>query len=267
MRLIMWDCENISPIPIIPYFKNLKNTNVVLIYGKEQKAVDIDAENVTSIVCKGTGHNYADFVLITELSRRIYTETYQSVSVVSRDTGFVAAIDFLKENGINIQKYNLLEFIAKYYKSLKIEEITHIDFSNPEKKPRETKTTIKEKTKRITKRNQTTTKTPKCKTVKISKTKNFSISHSLINHSKIVLEDKNEQNLVRSTVSFLSRMNKESSTNMSEAEFQKHLSNCYRDKESAFSFLTKEGLFSGNTLNITQSNIDKFRIKYEKTTT
>lgn len=114
MRLIVYDCENCYNQEIINKMQNFKGHDIVFIVGKEQ-VVHIPEKNfITIIRAKEICHNHADFIAVTELTRRLHMKKYQSACIITHDKGFNGAIDLLKEYGFSVNRYSLKDFVIKY---------------------------------------------------------------------------------------------------------------------------------------------------------
>lgn len=119
------DCENVYTKKLIPIIESLKNWKVILVVGHTQKIEVPNAKFVEVLKVDGSGHNYADFVIVTELSRQIMSTKYQSSCIISNDTGFNAAVNYLKKLGYIVNRYGLVEFKKRFdkKKSLEIKSI------------------------------------------------------------------------------------------------------------------------------------------------
>ena len=120
MRLMIIDCENTNCDIINETLQYLKLWQVVLVIGINQNNTYKKYDWVDELYVDGSGSNYADFVVVSELVEKINTNKYQSACVISDDLGFDTVIDYLKKQGHVVNKYSEYDFCKKFCKSDKL---------------------------------------------------------------------------------------------------------------------------------------------------
>ena len=116
MRLIVYDCENCYNQEVIDRMADFKGHEIVFVVGRNQKVSIPNKDFITIIRAKEVGHNHADFIAVTEMTRRLHTKKYQSTCMITKDKGFNGAVDLLKEYGFTVNRYSLKDFVIKYIK-------------------------------------------------------------------------------------------------------------------------------------------------------
>lgn len=119
MRLIVYDCENCYNQEVVDKMAEFKGHEIVFVLGRNQKVNIPERDFITVIRAKEVGHNHADFIAVTEMTRRLHTKKYQSTCMITKDKGFNGAVDLLKEYGFTVNRYSLQDFVIKYIKMFK----------------------------------------------------------------------------------------------------------------------------------------------------
>ena len=114
MRLIIYDCENCYNHKLAQKLSKMKKYEIVFVEGKRQNIKIKESETVTIIKSDKIAHNHADFIAITELSRRLHTKKYQSACIISNDKGFDGAIKLMREYGFSVNRYGPEIFERRY---------------------------------------------------------------------------------------------------------------------------------------------------------
>ena len=131
MRLVVIDCENCGDKDIEKVIREGIECEYCFVIGALQSATKYRelCSNADIVQCSKVGHNAADFVLIAVLAERLSTLRYTEAIVVSNDTGYEAAIDYLNIVGYNVKQSScsgganignlraMCGYIAKYCES------------------------------------------------------------------------------------------------------------------------------------------------------
>lgn len=106
-NVLVVDCENCYGKDTREILKNYKAWTIILVFGKFQ---EVDYSLITGNMqierSSLTSKNSADFVVVSIAASMLQSKEVEKLCIVSNDKGFDSAVNYLRKNGHNINRYN-----------------------------------------------------------------------------------------------------------------------------------------------------------------
>ena len=109
--LLVIDGENAFNSIVREKVSKLKNTQATVVIGKRQNITGIDCEDIEVIRVVVERKNSVDFVVVSVVADKMTTRKYSNAIILSDDTGFDSAVQYLKSAGYRVRRVGYREFI------------------------------------------------------------------------------------------------------------------------------------------------------------
>lgn len=223
MRLIIYDCENCYKENLAKRLSKMQKYEIVFVVGKRQNIKIKESEAVTILKSDKIAHNHADFIAVTELSRRLHTKKYQSACIISNDKGFDGAINLMREYGFSVNRYGPETFERRYRCALE----KTVENKNP--------------------------------TYKLTKTPQYRPSRHLKKYN--IKKPDSKEKIVASATHFINRVYKETNKTLqiSEIQVSKMIAeSSHRNSKEVEALLRRSHIINNKRIVLTEMSIDNF---------
>lgn len=223
MRLIIYDCENCYHENLAKKLSKMQKYEIVFVVGKRQNIKIKESETVTILKSDKIAHNHADFIAVTELSRRLHTKKYQSACIISNDKGFDGAIKLMREYGFSVNRYGPEMFERRYKCAL-----DKVDINTPG-------------------------------TYKLTKTPQYRPSRHLKKYN--IKKPDNKEKIVASATHFINRIYKETnkSLEIEETQITKMIyESSHKNPKEVEALLRRSHILNNKRIVLTEISIDNF---------